>query len=101
MVIFSSNTIYVKGECFFEVQLCYIVAQSLEFELLTLNICSREFTHRVKSVSMAKFTSQEVSALKGGGNAVRICSFTGIHPSNVTSNLFLFFFFEKNVTFPC
>ncbi|KAA8523092.1 hypothetical protein F0562_009515 [Nyssa sinensis] len=35
-------------------------------------ICSgihREFTHRVKSVSMAKFTSQEVSALQGGGNA--------------------------------
>lgn len=34
--------------------------------------CSREFTHRVKSVSMAKFTSQEVSALQGGGNAVHI-----------------------------
>ncbi|CAI9100293.1 OLC1v1037258C1 [Oldenlandia corymbosa var. corymbosa] len=29
----------------------------------------REFTHRVKSISMAKFTSQEVSALQGGGNA--------------------------------
>ncbi|KAL4195429.1 hypothetical protein AMTRI_Chr05g64590 [Amborella trichopoda] len=28
----------------------------------------REFTHRVKSVSMAKFTSQEVTALQGGGN---------------------------------
>nr|KYP49304.1 putative ADP-ribosylation factor GTPase-activating protein AGD14 [Cajanus cajan] len=28
----------------------------------------REFTHRVKSVSMAKFTSQEVSALQEGGN---------------------------------
>ncbi|KAL1220005.1 putative ADP-ribosylation factor GTPase-activating protein AGD14 [Cardamine amara subsp. amara] len=28
----------------------------------------REFTHRVKSVSMAKFTSQEVSSLKEGGN---------------------------------
>ncbi|XP_072985225.1 uncharacterized protein [Typha latifolia] len=28
----------------------------------------REFTHRVKSVSMAKFTSQEVNALKEGGN---------------------------------
>ncbi|MCL7050749.1 hypothetical protein MKW94_023684 [Papaver nudicaule] len=28
----------------------------------------REFTHRVKSVSMAKFTSQEVSALQAGGN---------------------------------
>lgn len=31
---------------------------------------SREYTHRVKSVSMAKFTSQEVSALQGGGNEV-------------------------------
>ncbi|XP_027173935.1 probable ADP-ribosylation factor GTPase-activating protein AGD14 [Coffea eugenioides] len=29
----------------------------------------REFTHRVKSISMAKFTSQEVSALQGAGNA--------------------------------
>lgn len=28
----------------------------------------REFTHRVKSVSMAKFTSQEVASLQGGGN---------------------------------
>eukprot|EP00252_Welwitschia_mirabilis_P024782 TRINITY_DN746_c0_g1_i1.p1 TRINITY_DN746_c0_g1~~TRINITY_DN746_c0_g1_i1.p1 ORF type:complete len:710 (-),score=167.14 TRINITY_DN746_c0_g1_i1:630-2759(-) len=30
----------------------------------------REFTHRVKSVSMAKFTSQEVGALQRGGNQV-------------------------------
>ncbi|MBA0555159.1 hypothetical protein Golob_014215, partial [Gossypium lobatum] len=29
---------------------------------------NREFTHRVKSVSMAKFTSQEVTALQEGGN---------------------------------
>ncbi|ONH98079.1 hypothetical protein PRUPE_7G227900 [Prunus persica] len=28
----------------------------------------REFTHRVKSVSMAKFSSQEVNALQEGGN---------------------------------
>ncbi|XP_057447105.1 probable ADP-ribosylation factor GTPase-activating protein AGD14 [Lotus japonicus] len=28
----------------------------------------REFTHRVKSISMAKFTSQEVIALQEGGN---------------------------------
>jgi hypothetical protein len=32
---------------------------------------SREFTHRVKSVSMAKFTSQEVEALQNGGNQVQ------------------------------
>ncbi|XP_050206887.1 probable ADP-ribosylation factor GTPase-activating protein AGD14 [Mercurialis annua] len=28
----------------------------------------REFTHRVKSISMAKFTTQEVTALQEGGN---------------------------------
>ncbi|KAG0492148.1 hypothetical protein HPP92_005546 [Vanilla planifolia] len=28
----------------------------------------REFTHRVKSISMAKFTTHEVSALQAGGN---------------------------------
>ncbi|XP_062082727.1 probable ADP-ribosylation factor GTPase-activating protein AGD14 isoform X2 [Humulus lupulus] len=28
----------------------------------------REFTHRVKSISMAKFTAEEVSALQAGGN---------------------------------
>ncbi|KAL5999641.1 hypothetical protein ACLOJK_037926 [Asimina triloba] len=32
----------------------------------------REFTHRVKSVSMAKFTSQEVAALQAGGNEMQI-----------------------------
>ncbi|PHT85791.1 hypothetical protein T459_07897 [Capsicum annuum] len=32
------------------------------------SFCSREFTHRVKSFSMAKFTSQEVEALQKGGN---------------------------------
>lgn len=45
-----------------------------EIKLLVLtchSICSREFTHRVKSVSMAKFTSQEVAALQEGGNKVK------------------------------
>ncbi|KAK6927436.1 Arf GTPase activating protein [Dillenia turbinata] len=32
------------------------------------NISSREFTHRVKSVSMAKFSSEEADALQAGGN---------------------------------
>ena len=41
------------------------------FLSLSLSL-SREFTHRVKSISMAKFTSQEVSALKEGGNQVRL-----------------------------
>lgn len=31
---------------------------------------SREFTHRVKSVSMSKFTSKEVEVLQTGGNQV-------------------------------
>ena len=34
--------------------------------------CSREFTHRVKSVSMSKFSSQEVANLENGGNEVHI-----------------------------
>lgn len=33
---------------------------------------SREFTHRVKSVSMAKFTFQEVESLQKGGNQVQL-----------------------------
>ena len=33
---------------------------------------SREFTHRVKSVSMAKFSPEEVTALQAGGNEVCI-----------------------------
>ncbi|KAL0359703.1 UNVERIFIED_CONTAM: putative ADP-ribosylation factor GTPase-activating protein AGD14 [Sesamum angustifolium] len=36
-------------------------------DALTATAC-REFTHRVKSVSMAKFTFQEVDALQKGGN---------------------------------
>lgn len=36
---------------------------------------SREFTHRVKSVSMAKFTTQEVEALQKGGNQVKKYSY--------------------------
>lgn len=38
--------------------------------LFIFMVCSREFTHRVKSVSMSKFTSQEVEALQKGGNQV-------------------------------
>lgn len=36
---------------------------------------SREFTHRVKSVSMAKFSSQEVEAIQNGGNQVQHSTF--------------------------
>ena len=34
------------------------------------NNSSREFTHWVKSISMANFSAEEVSALQGGGNEV-------------------------------
>ena len=40
------------------------------FPNTSLYFPSREFTHRVKSVSMAKFTAQEVTALQEGGNEV-------------------------------
>jgi hypothetical protein len=39
--------------------------------LILLFMYSREFTHRVKSVSMAKFTKQEVESLQQGGNQVK------------------------------
>lgn len=32
--------------------------------------CSREFSHRIKSISMAKFTPGEVANLQSGGNGV-------------------------------
>ncbi|GFQ08503.1 probable ADP-ribosylation factor GTPase-activating protein agd14 [Phtheirospermum japonicum] len=41
------------------------------FWTFVCTICSgvhREFTHRVKSVSMAKFNDEEISALQAGGN---------------------------------
>lgn len=38
---------------------------------LNFTLSSREFTHRVKSVSMAKFTAEEVAALQAAGNQVR------------------------------
>ncbi|EEF31425.1 HIV-1 rev binding protein, hrbl, putative [Ricinus communis] len=38
------------------------------FVCMTCSGIHREFTHRVKSVSMSKFTSQDVEALQNGGN---------------------------------
>lgn len=35
-----------------------------------LCMCSREFSHRIKSISMAKFNAAEVAALQAGGNEV-------------------------------
>ncbi|KAL5729350.1 hypothetical protein ACHQM5_002320 [Ranunculus cassubicifolius] len=46
----------------------YVCTNFWTFVCTTCSGIHREYTHRVKSVSMAKFTSQEVSALHGGGN---------------------------------
>ncbi|XP_027357659.1 probable ADP-ribosylation factor GTPase-activating protein AGD14 isoform X2 [Abrus precatorius] len=46
----------------------YVCINFWTFICMTCSGIHREFTHRVKSVSMAKFTSQEVDALQNGGN---------------------------------
>ncbi|RDY08319.1 Arf-GAP domain and FG repeat-containing protein 1 [Mucuna pruriens] len=46
----------------------YVCTNFWTFVCINCSGIHREFTHRVKSVSMAKFTSQEVSALQEGGN---------------------------------
>ncbi|XP_057949364.1 probable ADP-ribosylation factor GTPase-activating protein AGD14 [Malania oleifera] len=46
----------------------YVCTNFWTFVCITCSGIHREFTHRVKSVSMAKFTSQEVEALQKGGN---------------------------------
>ncbi|GMI83953.1 hypothetical protein HRI_002064600 [Hibiscus trionum] len=46
----------------------YVCTNFWTFVCTTCSGIHREFTHRVKSVSMAKFTSQEVSTLQEGGN---------------------------------
>lgn len=46
----------------------YVCTTFWTFICTTCSGIHREFTHRVKSVSMAKFTSQEVEALQNGGN---------------------------------
>ncbi|CAH9134831.1 unnamed protein product [Cuscuta epithymum] len=46
----------------------YVCTNFWTFVCMTCSGIHREFTHRVKSVSMAKFTSQEVEALQKGGN---------------------------------
>ncbi|KAL6335964.1 hypothetical protein AAG906_003589 [Vitis piasezkii] len=46
----------------------YVCTNFWTFVCTTCSGIHREFTHRVKSVSMAKFTSQEVEALQKGGN---------------------------------
>ncbi|XP_017248004.1 probable ADP-ribosylation factor GTPase-activating protein AGD14 isoform X1 [Daucus carota subsp. sativus] len=46
----------------------YVCTTFWTFVCITCSGIHREFTHRVKSVSMSKFTSQEVEALQKGGN---------------------------------
>jgi hypothetical protein len=50
----------------------YLIGICLESLMNSFKYFSREFTHRVKSVSMAKFSAEEVSALQAGGNEVCI-----------------------------
>ncbi|XP_059461778.1 probable ADP-ribosylation factor GTPase-activating protein AGD14 [Corylus avellana] len=46
----------------------YVCTNFLTFVCTNCSGVHREFTHRVKSVSMAKFSTEEVSALQAGGN---------------------------------
>lgn len=46
----------------------YVCTTFWTFVCTTCSGVHREFTHRVKSVSMAKFNAEEVSALQAGGN---------------------------------
>ncbi|XP_020220169.1 probable ADP-ribosylation factor GTPase-activating protein AGD14 [Cajanus cajan] len=46
----------------------YVCTNFWTFVCISCSGIHREFTHRVKSISMAKFTAQEVSALQEGGN---------------------------------
>ncbi|RAL52942.1 hypothetical protein DM860_007710 [Cuscuta australis] len=46
----------------------YVCTTFWTFVCMNCSGIHREFTHRVKSVSMAKFTAQEVSCLQAGGN---------------------------------
>ncbi|KAK9946133.1 hypothetical protein M0R45_011610 [Rubus argutus] len=46
----------------------YVCTTFLTFVCTNCSGVHREFTHRVKSVSMAKFTAEEVSSLQAGGN---------------------------------
>ncbi|KAJ6373056.1 hypothetical protein OIU76_027400 [Salix suchowensis] len=46
----------------------YVCTTFFTFVCTSCSGLHREFTHRVKSVSMAKFNAEEVSALQAGGN---------------------------------
>ncbi|CAH2077181.1 unnamed protein product [Thlaspi arvense] len=46
----------------------YVCSTFRTFVCINCSGIHREFTHRVKSISMATFTAEEVSALRAGGN---------------------------------
>ncbi|KAJ1689453.1 hypothetical protein LUZ63_013608 [Rhynchospora breviuscula] len=46
----------------------YVCTNFATFICINCSGIHREFTHRVKSISMAKFTAQEITALQEGGN---------------------------------
>ncbi|XP_078152410.1 uncharacterized protein LOC144547596 isoform X2 [Carex rostrata] len=46
----------------------YVCTNFATFICINCSGIHREFTHRVKSISMAKFTTQEITALQEGGN---------------------------------
>ncbi|KAH9760972.1 Arf-GAP domain-containing protein [Citrus sinensis] len=48
----------------------YVCTTFLTFVCTNCSGVHREFTHRVKSISMAKFSAEEVSALQAAGNEV-------------------------------
>ncbi|KAL3641626.1 hypothetical protein CASFOL_012441 [Castilleja foliolosa] len=63
----------------------YVCNNFSTFVCTTCSGIHREFTHRVKSVSMAKFTPQEISALQGGGNASgREIYLNGLDPQRIS-----------------
>lgn len=39
--------------------------------LFTCLLCSRQYGHRVKGISMSKFSKEEIAELQNGGNEVR------------------------------
>jgi hypothetical protein len=57
----------------FRIRVVLISSSTIILTHTDLCTCSREFTHRVKSVSMSTFSTQEVEALQKGGNQVKTC----------------------------
>ncbi len=62
--------VLLYGECFGYWRLVVYILGAEKVNLDGCAFCSREFSHRIKSISMAKFTAGEVQALQAGGNEV-------------------------------